>query len=62
MTTFKQFFYRQEINESKAIMFPPEIQDKLYDIANKMIPALMHLSKKVKGLTQLENYMTEISI
>lgn len=46
MTTFKQFFYRQEINESKAIMFPPEVQDKLYDIANKMIPALMHLSKK----------------
>ena len=46
MTTFKQFFQRQELNESKAIMFPPEVQDKLYDIANKMIPALMHLAKK----------------
>lgn len=46
MTTFKQFFQRQELNESKAIMFPPEVQDKLYDIANKMLPALMYLAKK----------------
>jgi len=40
---FKQFLMLQE---SKAIIFPPEIQDKLHEITDKMIAALAELDKK----------------
>ena len=43
---FKQFLKSQELNESKAIVFPPEIQQKLHDITNKMLPILIELAKK----------------
>jgi hypothetical protein len=35
--SFKEWFF----NESKAIIFPPEIQQKLHEIANKMLPILI---------------------
>ena len=55
MTTFKQFFQKQELNESKAIIFPPEIQQKLHDIANKMLPILIEL-KKEEGKIESDEY------
>jgi hypothetical protein len=55
MTTFKQFFQSQELNESKAIVFPPEIQQKLHDIANKMLPILIEL-KKEEGEIESDKY------
>ena len=60
MTTFKQFFYRQEINESKAIVFPPEIQQKLHDIANKMLPILIELAKKEQGKDDFYEFVDKI--
>ena len=55
MTTFKQFLKIQELNESKAIVFPPEIQQKLHDIANKMLPILIEL-KKEEGKIESDKY------
>ncbi len=40
--SFKEWFF----NESKAIVFPPEIQQKLHDISNKILPILIELAKK----------------
>ena len=40
--SFKEWFF----NESKAIIFPPEIQKKLYDIAKKMLSILVELNKE----------------
>ena len=53
MTTFKQFFQKQELNESKAIIFPPETQQKLHDIADKMLPTLIELAKKEQDKNKL---------
>ena len=55
MITFKQFLENQELNESKAIVFPPEIQQKLHDIANKMLPILIEL-KKEEGKIESDEY------
>lgn len=55
MITFKQFLENQELNESKAIVFPPEIQQKLHDIANKMLPILIEL-KKEEGKIESDKY------
>jgi len=55
MITFKQFLESQKLNESKAIIFPPEIQQKLHDIANKMLPILIEL-KKEEGKIESDKY------
>lgn len=60
MTTFKQFFQRQELNESKAIVFPPEIQQKLHDIANKMLPTLIELAKKEQDKKHFYQFIDKI--
>ena len=52
---FKQFLKSQELNESKAIVFPPEIQQKLHDITNKMLPILIEL-KKEEGKIESDEY------
>lgn len=52
---FKQFLKSQELNESKAIVFPPEIQQKLHDITNKMLPILIEL-KKEEGKIESDKY------
>ena len=49
--SFKVWFF----NESKAIVFPPEIQQKLHDIANKMLPILIEL-KKEEGKIESDKY------
>ena len=55
MITFYQFLKSQELNESKAIVFPPEIQQKLHDITNKMLPILIEL-KKEEGKIESDEY------
>jgi hypothetical protein len=49
--SFKEWFF----NESKAIIFPPEIQQKLHEIANKMLPILIEL-KKEEGKIESDKY------
>lgn len=57
---FKQFLENQELNESKAIVFPPEIQQKLHDIANKMLPILIELTKREQTNTDIEQFVDTI--
>ena len=60
MITFKQFLESQKLNESKAIIFPPEIQQKLHDIANKMLPILIELTKREQTNTDIEQFVDTI--
>ena len=60
MTTFKQFFQKQELNESKAIIFPPETQQKLHDIADKMLPTLIELAKKEQDKKHFYQFIDKI--
>jgi len=60
MITFKQFLESQKLNESKAIIFPPEIQQKLHDIANKMLPILIELAKKEQDKNHFYQFIDKI--
>jgi hypothetical protein len=54
--SFKEWFF----NESKAIVFPPEIQQKLHEIANKMLPILIELAKKEQGKDDFYEFVDKI--
>jgi hypothetical protein len=54
--SFKEWFF----NESKAIVFPPEIQQKLHDISNKMLSILIELAKKEQGKNHFYQFVDKI--